>query len=99
MSGKKLNNKSKIVKLKPNNDIIPSGLFEDFLDEIMEQAGPSPAEADAITHLASSMVSSAIDLSKVIIENRVRNSQEINDDDIYEIYTKSFKSIMQSTEV
>jgi len=99
MSGKKLNNKSKIVKLKPNNDIIPSELFEGFLDEMMEQAGPSPDEAHAITHLVSSTVSSAIDLSKVIIENRVRNSQQLNDDDIYEIYAKSFKSIMQSTEM
>jgi hypothetical protein len=98
MSNKKSSNKTKIVKSKSESKLIPSDFFEDMLDEMMEYAEPSPDEAHAVIQLATSTMNAAIDLSKIVVENRIRNSQQINDNDIYQIYGESFKVIMKSTE-
>jgi hypothetical protein len=42
-------------------------------------------------------MSAAIDLSKLVVENRIRNASNIEDDDIYNIYQKSFDSVIRAT--
>jgi hypothetical protein len=75
---------------------------DDFMQEaisgmLMEQAaGITP---DAVTHMVSSICSNTIELSKVVIENRVRNSDKLSDADIYEIYKKSTKVVTQAIEL
>lgn len=45
--------------------------------------------------LVPSIMTAAIDVSKLVIDNRVRNSEKMKDEDIYQIYRKSFKQIQQ----
>jgi hypothetical protein len=40
-------------------------------------------------------MNSAIELSKLVVENRVRNSEHMVDNDIYDIYKKSFMVMME----
>jgi hypothetical protein len=39
--------------------------------------------------MLSTLFSHSIDLTKLIIDNRVRNSERLTDDDVYELYSKS----------
>ena len=41
------------------------------------------------------IMNSAIELSKLVVENRVRNLENMVDDDIYDIYKKSFVVMME----
>ncbi|KJW03449.1 hypothetical protein REIP_1482 [Rickettsia endosymbiont of Ixodes pacificus] len=36
-------------------------------------------------------MSTAVDMIKLVIENRVRNAEKMTDEDIYQIYNTSFK--------
>lgn len=49
---------------------------------LMEQAGITP---DSVTQMISSICNNSIELSKVVIENIVRNSDKLSDTDIYNI--------------
>jgi hypothetical protein len=75
---------------------------DDFIQEaisgmLMEQAtGITP---DAVKHMVSSICSNTIELSKVVIENRVRNSDKLSDEDIYKIYKESTKVVTQAIEL
>jgi len=59
-------------------------------------------DAEALMRSMDSMVSAmmpsvynnAIELTKLIIENRLRKKEELNDEDIYEIHRKSFINCM-----
>jgi len=54
-------------------------------------------EADhTVGQMASSAINSAIELSKLVIENRVRNADHMIDKDIYNIYRKSFTAILEA---
>ena len=62
--------------------------------EMMNEFMDSPGTDNTAVQLASAAMSSAIDLAKLVVENRVRNASNMNDDDIYHIYEKSFESVM-----
>jgi hypothetical protein len=49
--------------------------------------------------MISSICSNTIELSKVVIENRVRNSDKLSDEDIYKIYKESTKVVTQAIEL
>jgi len=49
----------------------------------------------AVGQIASSAINSAIELSKLVIENRVRNAEHMTDEDIYNIYRKSFIAVLE----
>ena len=40
----------------------------------------------SLVQMASSAMTNAIELSKIVIENRVRNTESMVDEDIYKIY-------------
>ena len=44
-------------------------------------------------------MTTAIELSKIVIENRVRNTENMIDEDIYKIYKKSFATIITAVSV
>ena len=53
----------------------------------------------AVGQIASSAINSAIELSKLVIENRVRNAEHRTDEDIYNIYRKSFIAVLEGNSV
>ena len=44
--------------------------------------------------MVSSVIHNAMELSKLVIENRIRNSENIKDEDIYNIYAKSLNVVL-----
>lgn len=47
-----------------------------------------------VSAMMPSVYNNAIELTKLIIENRLRKKEELNDEDIYEIHRKSFINCM-----
>lgn len=45
--------------------------------------------------LVPSIMSAAIDVAKLVVDNRVKNSEKMKDEDIYQIYRASFKHIQK----
>ena len=90
MQKKKLHKTQKVAKFNPED--LPSAFFEDIMDDLVMEH----FEADHVVgQMASSAINSAIELSKLVIENRVRNTEHMIDEDIYNIYRKSFKAILE----
>lgn len=52
----------------------------------------------AFGQMLSSTMSTTIELAKLIIENKVRNAEHMIDEDIYDIYDKSFKKVLKVTD-
>jgi len=85
---------SKIKELDDFDDECTTG--EDMVEMMNDFIHPSGTD-NATARLASATMSSAIDLAKLVIENRIRNANNMNDDDIYNIYQKSFESVIETT--
>ena len=74
-----------------------TGEFSDIrFDNIMEELAISNSGIDQIGQMASTAMTAAIELSKLVIENRLRNSDHMLDEDIYKIYGNSFRAVIQS---
>ena len=91
MQKKKIHKTQKVAKFNPED--LPSTFFEDIMDDLVMEH----FEADhTVGQMASSAINSAIELSKLVIENRVRNTEHMIDEDIYNIYRKSFTAILEA---
>ena len=53
-------------------------------------------ESKVVAEMIPSIMNAAIDLSKLVIDNKRHSSKEMSDDDIYKIYKKSFKTIIST---
>ena len=96
MPKKKSNDKSKVVSFNPDRDFdLLASLMKDVGMNHLNQASMDDNE-EFISQLAASTINSAINLSKLVIDNRIHNSQKMNDEDIYKIFNNSFKSIMKT---
>jgi hypothetical protein len=49
-----------------------------------------PTTKETVGQMVSSTMTTAIELLKIVIENKVRNAEQMIDEDIYNIYKKSF---------
>ncbi len=91
MQKKEIHKTQKVAKFNPED--LPSAFFEDIMDDLVMEH----FEADhTVGQMASSAINSAIELSKLVIENRVRNADHMIDKDIYNIYRKSFTAILEA---
>ena len=91
MQKKKLHKTQKVAKFNPED--LPSAFFEDIMDDLVMEH----SEVDhVIGQMASSAIHSAIELSKLVIANRVRNTERMIDEDIYNIYRKSFIAVIEA---
>lgn len=70
----------------------PVDLFDAIADDMMYHE-----EGKAIAEMVPSIMNAAIDLLKLVIDNRRHNSKEMSDDDIYKIYEKSFQTIISTS--
>lgn len=91
MQKKKIHKTQKVAKFNPED--LPSAFFEDIMDDLVMEHFESD---HTVGQMASSAINSAIELSKLVIENRVRNADHIIDEDIYNIYRKSFTAILEA---
>ena len=51
---------------------------------------------ETVSQMVSSTMTTAIELLKIVIENKVRNAEQMIDEDIYNIYKKSFSAIIKA---
>ena len=93
MQKKKSNKDPKVSKFDPNE------LSHMFFDAIGVGVATDSTMDHSIGQLASSAMTTAIELSKIVIENRVRNTESMIDEDIYKIYKKSFATIITAVSV
>ena len=91
MQKKEIRKAQKVAKFNPED--LPSAFFEDIMDDLVMEH----FEADHVVgQMASSAINAAIELSKLVIENRVRNAEHMIDEDIYNIYKKSFMTVIEA---
>lgn len=83
-------------KIPKSNQPISIDVVQDALDDLFASQF-APTE-ESISQMMSSVISNSIELSKLVIDNRVRNSEKLQDEDIYDIYKKSIKVAMQAME-
>ena len=94
MQKKKIHKAQKVAKFNPED--LPSAFFEDIMDDLVMEHFESD---HTVGQMASSAINSAIELSKLVIENRVRNAEHMIDEDIYNIYKKSFIAVLEGNSV
>ena len=83
--------KSKISKIAP--DHLELDLLDAITGGIMSRSPMSIGAENAMEHMITAILNSSIELSKIVIENRVRNSDHMIDEDIYDIHKKSFQLV------
>lgn len=68
-------------------------------DRIMEEISKDAPGMYGFFHgIIMGSMASATKLTKYIVENRIRNNEQLDDEDIYEIYQMSFLRVMDSTQ-
>jgi uncharacterized protein YehS (DUF1456 family) len=84
-------------KRKIPKNTLPDEFIQDAISGmIMEEVGITP---ESVTGMVSAICNNSIELSKVVIENRVRNSDKLNNTDIYNIYKESSIVVAQAVEL
>lgn len=87
-------------KKPPKGNIIPFASknkkddMMDMLNSMVQEDIEMQASdyfAEQIVNILPKVMSTAVDMTKLVIENRVRNAEQITDEDIYQIYNTSFK--------
>jgi hypothetical protein len=54
---------------------------------------------ETVSQMVSSTMTTAIELLKIVIENKVRNAEQMIDEDIYNIYKKSFSAVIKAASI
>ena len=81
-------------KSPKHNDQLMCGFLQNALgDMIIEDVDYMD---QSMGSMVSSVIHNAMELSKLVIENRIRNSENIKDEDIYNIYAKSLNVVLTS---
>jgi protein-tyrosine-phosphatase len=88
MQKKKFNKAPKVSKFDTNE--LSNMVFDSIFD--MEHN----TTKETVGQMVSSTMTTAIELLKIVIENKVRNAEQITDKDIYDIYKKSFSAIIKA---
>jgi hypothetical protein len=89
MQKKKFNKTPKVSKFDTNE--LSNMVFDSIFD--MEHT----TTKETVSQMVSSTMTTAIELLKIVIENKVRNAEQMIDEDIYNIYKKSFSAIIKAT--
>ena len=96
MQKRKLIKKDKVTKIDTDKT------EADFFDAAAAAAEMSFVSSvpmgveNAMSSMVTAVVQSSMDLSKLVVENRVRNADHMIDDDIYEIYKKSVQTLKEA---
>jgi len=88
MQKKKFNKAPKVSKFDTKK--LTNMVFDSIFD--MEHT----TTKETVGQMVSSTMTTAIELLKIVIENKVRNAEQMIDEDIYNIYKKSFSAIIKA---
>ena len=88
MQKKKFNKTPKVSKFDTNE--LSNMVFDSIFD--MEHT----TTKETVSQMVSSTMTTAIELLKIVIENKVRNAEQMIDEDIYNIYKKSFSAVIKA---
>lgn len=88
MQKKKFNKTPKVSKFDTNE--LSNMVFDSIFD--MEHS----TTKETVDQMVSSTMTTAIELLKIVIENKVRKAEQMIDEDIYDIYKKSFSAIIKA---
>ena len=88
MQKKKFNKAPKVSKFDTKE--LTNMVFDSIFD--MEHT----TTKETVGQMVSSTMTTAIELLKIVVENKVRNAEQITDKDIYDIYKKSFSAIIKA---
>ena len=88
MQKKKFNKTPKVSKFDTNE--LSNMVFDSIFD--MEHS----TTKETVSQMVSSTMTTAIELLKIVIENKVRNAEQMIDEDIYNIYKKSFPVVIKA---
>ena len=88
MQKRKFNKASKVSKFDTKE--LTNMVFDSIFD--MEHT----TTKETVGQMVSSTMTTAIELLKIVVENKVRNAEQITDKDIYDIYKKSFSAIIKA---
>jgi hypothetical protein len=88
MQKKKFNKAPKVSKFDTNE--LSNMVFDSIFD--MEHN----TTKETVGQMVSSTMTTAIELLKIVVENKVRNAEQITDKDIYDIYKKSFSAVIKA---
>ena len=88
MQKKKFNKAPKVSKFDTNE--LSNMVFDSIFD--MEHT----TTKETVSQMVSSTMTTAIELLKIVIENKVRNAEQMIDEDIYNIYKKSFSAVIKA---
>ena len=89
MQKKKFNKAPKVSKFDTNE--LSNMVFDSIFDMV------HTTTKETVSQMVSSTMTTAIELLKIVIENKVRNAEQMIDEDIYNIYKKSFSAIIKAT--
>jgi len=67
-------------------------MIEEILENNIMNQNP---DSESLLSMMSIAIRGTTDLSKIIIDNRMRNSEKITDEDIYKIYKESYKKLYE----
>ena len=91
MQKKKFNKAPKAPKVsKFDTNELSNMVFDSIFD--MEHT----TTKETVSQMVSSTMTTAIELLKIVIENKVRNAEQMIDEDIYNIYKKSFSAVIKA---
>ena len=91
MQKKKFNKAPKAPKVsKFDTNELTNMVFDSIFD--MEHN----TTKETVSQMVSSTMTTAIELLKIVIENKVRNAEQMIDEDIYNIYKKSFSTVIKA---
>jgi hypothetical protein len=88
MQKRKFNKAPKVSKFDTNE--LSNMVFDSIFD--MEHT----TTKETVGQMVSSTMTTAIELLKIVVENKVRNAEQMIDKDIYDIYKKSFSAIIKA---
>lgn len=91
--------KRKIQKTSKASKFNPCSHEPDSFDDIMHDMAMDHMADTMIGELMPCVIKSSVDVMKLVVENRVRNKEKMDDNDIYDIFKKSFYSVTSGIEL
>ncbi len=81
-----------------NNSETVDMMFGNMMMDLMSKSQDDSdddieVDIEQMMSILPNIMSSTIDMAKLVIENRVRNSDRMTDDDIYQIHRDAFKHL------
>lgn len=85
--------KRKVQKTSKASKFNPESHEPDFFDNMMDDMAMSHIADTVIGEIMPCVINSSVEVMKLVVENRARNKEKMDDNDIYNIFKESFSSV------